>query len=62
MFFTAGRTGEIEMQLPSWMRIGDKGTVEVLVLWGIPLMILIGLALAIWGSVTDNTPDNSFPF
>jgi hypothetical protein len=45
------------MTLPGWMKIGDKGVIETLLIWGLPLLLLLGLAFAIWGSVTDNTPD-----
>jgi len=41
------------MQLPAWMKIGDKGTLETLAIWGLPILLILGLAFAAWGSI-DN--------
>ena len=42
------------MPLPEPMRVGDKSVIETLVIWALPLLLLLGFALAIWGSVTKN--------
>jgi hypothetical protein len=41
------------MELPSWMKIGEKSTLESLLIWGIPLLLTIGLIFAAYGSI-DN--------
>jgi hypothetical protein len=35
------------------MRIGDKGTLETLAVWSVPLLLALSFALAIWGSVIE---------
>ena len=42
------------MNLPAWMRIGEKGELASLGVWGLLLLLLLALALAIYGSVTGN--------
>ncbi len=42
------------MELPNWMKIGDKGTTETLLIWGIPVLVLLGLIFAAWGSIDSN--------
>ena len=46
------------MQLPNWMKIGEKGTLETLIIWGLPLLVILSLAFAVWGSVTDPSQQN----
>ncbi len=46
------------MQLPDWMKIGEKGTFETLIIWGLPLLVVLGLAFAVWGSVADPSQSN----
>ena len=41
------------MPLPEPMRVGDKGVLETLVIWSLPVLIALGFVLAIWGTVTD---------
>ena len=50
------------MQLPAWMKIAEKGTFEILLIWGIPLMIALCIALAIWVAVTDPPSSNPGQF
>jgi hypothetical protein len=42
------------MNLPDWMKIGDKGPIETLLIWGLPVLFVLGLAFAIWGSIAGN--------
>ena len=41
------------MELPNWMKIGDKSPLETLLIWGIPVLIILSLIFATIGSVTD---------
>lgn len=39
------------MELPGWMKIGDKSPLETLLIWGIPVLLVLGLVFAAWGAI-----------
>lgn len=39
------------MELPNWMKIGDKNPFETLLIWGMPVLLVLGLAFAAWGAL-----------
>ena len=44
---------EIHMSLPGWMKIGEKSVGELLLIWGLPLLFVLGAAFAVWGTFAD---------
>ena len=46
------------MELPAWIRIGEKGLWASLGVWGLLAIFVVALILAIYGSLTGNEISN----
>lgn len=42
------------MEMPNWLKIGEKSVVETLLIWGIPVLLVLGLVIAAWGAIDSN--------